>query len=137
MNPNDGAYLVKRDDIAVELNRASGNYLFFVLCGKSEGSSTLMIGTGDKVCEETRLTSSTRGGSSHTGERDAKATAPTQFAFDFNLPSVLLGDALSDGEAQTRPGSKACIFRPTEALENDHRVSPVQRAAPGYYSEDS
>lgn len=52
------------------------------------------------------------------GERDAKATAPAQCAFDLNLPPVLLRDALRDGEAQARAGLEARIFSPVEALKN-------------------
>src|SRR6266851_4048623 len=39
-------------------------------------------------------------GSSQAGERDAKATALTQCAFDLNLSSVLLRDTLCNSEAQ-------------------------------------
>jgi len=57
-------------------------------------------------------------GSSQAGERDAKATALTQCAFDLNLSSVLLHDALCNSEAQARAGLEARVFCPVEALKN-------------------
>jgi len=50
------------------------------------------------------------GGSSQAGERDEKATALTQCAFDLDLPPVLLGDAMGNGQAQARFAS--VIFVP-------------------------
>ena len=79
----------------VNVKTLRGNFLTIIRGSRYtwEGSCSWLF-----FCKEVTL----YGGSSQAGERDTKATALTQCAFDLNLPPMLLGNALRNGKAQAR-----------------------------------